>query len=94
MCVCVDKSITTMFKKGVYVCVLRGVLRMDVSSFFSVYTVVKGTGPRDLMRLKVISLEKILMSRAHKRSLQIFKVLLYILIPFLKEFSGTSKNHA
>ena len=34
VCVCVDKSITTKFKKGVYVCVLRGVLRMDVSSFF------------------------------------------------------------
>ena len=56
---------------------------------------VKGTGTRDLIWLKVVSLDRSwLVPRAHGRHLKIFKMLLYNFNKFLKKFSGTGKTYA
>ncbi len=46
----------------------------------------------DLFKISIIG--KILMSRAHKRPLKIFKVFLYIFNYYFKKLSGTGKNYA
>ena len=56
---------------------------------------IKGTGTRDLIWLKVVSLDRSwLVHRAYRRPLKYFKVLLYIFNKFFKKFSGNGKKHA